>query len=112
MLLCLLLFSIPALAIDLTFEWDKVAGEEWDSVSIYERTGTSLFVYQKVLTTDGTVPTAKLTGVTDKPHTYVARSKIGAKESTDSNTAVYTPEGAPVEKTPTPPGMFKVKKSP
>jgi len=96
------------MAIDLTFSWDKVPDEEWDSVSIYERTGTSLFVYQKVLTTDGTLSTAKLTGASDRVHTYVARSVRGTLESADSNAVTYTP----VAKVPTPPGMLKVTKTP
>jgi hypothetical protein len=80
-LLCLC--SLPALAVDLTFQWDAMpAGQSWSNVKLYE---LSAGTYTLKGTVAGTVTTYTVTGVLPGSHTYIVRSVAGTVESVDSN---------------------------
>jgi hypothetical protein len=80
--IALLLFALPTMAADITFQWDLVAGQTWDNVKLYELAGTN---YTLKGTVPGTATTFTLTGVAPGNHTYIVRSLLNTVESIDSN---------------------------
>ena len=88
MLIIVFLFtlSIPAISKDLICSWDAVATGTWDEVRIYERSGTSMYIYQQVSLVSGDLTSARIINVDlTKPHTYVARGYLNGNYSVDSN---------------------------
>lgn len=84
MVLVLLMLLLPAIAraADVKLIWDP--GTNWESVRIYEKTGTS---YVKVGEVAGNLNQITISGVVPGIHTYIARSFVSPWESADSNQA-------------------------
>jgi hypothetical protein len=82
-----------AQAAEVKISWDAPqAGESWQAVRVYERTGTApAFAYAKVAEADGSAALATVANVIPGAHTYVIRSFNGTWESADS-AAVVTPQ--------------------
>ena len=79
------LLALPAMAVDLTLQWDPMpAGQAWENVVAYEKVGTTYVNKGQVV---GTATTLTITNVAIGSHTYIVRSKQAAIESADSNSA-------------------------
>lgn len=80
-------------AADITFAWDPMpAGQQWEKVRLYERTGTAgNYQYTLKGEVDGNLTTMTIPGVTPGTHTFIARSYANSWESADSNTVTTGP---------------------
>jgi len=92
-------FSSIAMCDDTVFGWDKVPGQTWEKVRIYQRSGAAApYTYTLKAEVDGSQTTATVTN-TVPGMIFIARSTMGFMESNDSNAVGIKPDA---------PGTFRV----